>query len=178
MKTWERLDLQGGGLQDANIRLARRLKKPLAAYLLWCLFPLGAHAIYLGYPWRALVYTGASAATAILYLATGDALALLPLAAAFLLALYDLMRMRRWIIERNKQIRVGVYLSRTPGAPEGFKGRFDDDSLAEHPTEKERKTSPGIPLKAERRWSTPGHAPSFAEQEATLRELAKKSAKP
>lgn len=177
MKTWEKLDLQGGGLQSANIRLARGLKRPLVAYLWWCLFPLGAHAIYLDRPRRAFSYAGASAATAILYLATRDALALLPLAVAFLVALYDLVRIRQWIVECNKQIRMGIYLNQTPGAPEGFKGRFDDGLLAEHPAEEEQG-KPGHSLEPAQARSTPGRVPSFAEQEALLRELAKKSVKP
>ena len=44
---WKRLDLSGGGLQEANLRLAAALRKRRTAYLLWPAFPPGAHRAYL-----------------------------------------------------------------------------------------------------------------------------------
>ena len=44
---WKRLDLSGGGLQEANLRLAAALRRRRTAYLLWLAFPLGAHRAYL-----------------------------------------------------------------------------------------------------------------------------------
>ena len=41
------MDLAGGGLQSANLRLARLLKRRRIAYALLILFPLGAHRLYL-----------------------------------------------------------------------------------------------------------------------------------
>ncbi len=155
MKAWERMDLGGGGLQAANIRLARRLKKIHIAYSLWPLFPLGAHAVYLGRPQRALAYAAMSAAAAVVYAASGGsspAAGLIPLAAAAGLALYDLFFwIPRRVVECNKAIRREVYLSQAPGAPQGFRGRFGPQD------------PPGG-----------GAPPSFAEQEAWLRAVAKK----
>lgn len=147
MKAWERMDLGGGGLQEANIRLARRLKKARTAYLCWLLFPLGAHALYLDRPWRALLYAALSASAAALYAATADPpLATLPLVAGGGLALYDLLWIRRRLVALNKQIRMQVYLSQTPAAPAGYRGRDTEETAG---------------------------APSFAEQERMLRELAR-----
>lgn len=155
MKAWERMNLGGGGLQGANIRLARCLKKARTAYLLWLFFPLGAHAIYLDRPRRALPYAALSAAGAALYAATADLrLAALPLGACAALALYDLAWIRRRLVELNKQIRMRVYLSQTPGAPEGFRGHYTDETA-------------DLPPRGRR-------APSFAEQEEMLRELARR----
>ena len=41
------MDLAGGGLQSANLRLARLLKRRRIAYALLILFPFGAHRLYL-----------------------------------------------------------------------------------------------------------------------------------
>lgn len=173
-KAWKVLDLEGGGLQTANLILARRLKKASWAYFLWLFFPLGAHCLYLDAPRRAVLYW---------------ALTLLPLLAAFLtatawvlalavpvlaLALYDLRWIDRRRVELNKQIRMQVYLRQSGGPPSGFRGRYTDDAdLKGYLAEKEKERGGHQPVSPQ----TPGSAKralSFAEQEAMLRELAKK----
>ena len=53
---WREFDLDGGGLQTANLRLARMLRRRSTAYGLLLVFPLGAHRWYLGEPRSALLY--------------------------------------------------------------------------------------------------------------------------
>jgi hypothetical protein len=169
MKAWESMDLAGGGLQAANRRLTRRLKKPHIAYLLWPLFPLGVHAIYLDRPGRAFGYAALSTAAAAFYAATGGSLpaTLAPLVAGAGLALYDLFWIPRRVVERNKELRMEVYLSQAPGAPPDFRGRFASEGPA----------GSGGGGSAPRSGSPQHGPPSFAEQEARLRELAKKHTK-
>jgi len=62
---WREFDLDGGGLQAANLRLARMLRRRTVAYGLVLLFPLGAHRWYLGEPRSAILYPVLSAAAAV-----------------------------------------------------------------------------------------------------------------
>jgi len=59
---WRRLDLAGGGLQEANREIARTLRRRGIAYGLWLLFPAGAHRFYLAEALGGLVYVAATAA--------------------------------------------------------------------------------------------------------------------
>jgi len=90
---WKRLDLSGGGLQEANLRLAAALRRRRTAYLLWLAFPLGAHRA-LG-----LLLVDARAAGAV-------ALAMLAV------ALVDLVRLEARLTRLNKAIRMQIYLRR------------------------------------------------------------------
>lgn len=146
---WRGLDLGGGGLQAANIRLAQALKRRPRAYGRLAVFPLGLHRAYLDDPRGAWAYRIASLAAALAALvdwrAAGAITALVLGAAA-----YDLYWIDRRVTALNKAIRKQVYLSQTAGPPVGFKGRaLGEDTAA-----------------AER-------APSFAEQERILRALAR-----
>jgi TM2 domain-containing membrane protein YozV len=174
--TWKNLDLRGAGLQAVNLHLARRLKRPRRAYLLWVLFPLGAHRIYLHEPVGATLYGALSATTLVLSLALASLLALIPALAMACLAIYDLYWIDRRLPEVNKRIRMEVYLqSGTEAAPPpGFRGRYPDDEghLEDYLRVKEAERAgvqpPGSDPTPSRR-----RAPSFAQQEAMLRELAK-----
>ena len=171
-RAWESLDLEGGGLQSANRRLVRRLKRRNIAYMLWFLFPLGGHRLYLDDLPGALGYTGLSAAAIILYLSLGNGLLLVPVAIAIAWALYDLVWIDRRLTRINKQIRVAEYLRSDNRPPAGFRGRYTDDAGTAATTTEEppRDGTPGgataDPLARKR-------IPSFAEQERILRELAK-----
>lgn len=148
---WRGLDLEGGGLQAANIRLAQALKRRSRAYGLLVAFPLGLHRAYLDDPRGAWLYRAASLfAVAAIALDWRLAVLLACLIAAALV--HDLFWIEPRIVALNKAVRVKVYLSQTPGAPRGFKGRYTDDDE---------------PVRAPR-------SPSFAEQERLLRELAKR----
>lgn len=104
-RSWKRLDLEGGGLQAANLRLARTLRRRGVAYALWLAFPLGAHRWYLKEPWGALAYCGLSAAAAFLP-------ALAAAAAAF--ALFDLWWIDRRVTALNKRLRMQAFLGSNP----------------------------------------------------------------
>ncbi len=173
-RAWEKLDLEGSGLQGANRRLVRRLKKPITAYLLWFLFPLGAHRIYLEKKIPALAYAGLSALSAVLYLSHAGWIAVAPAVIAIGWALYDLVWIDRRITRLNKQIRMAEYLRPAGGAPAGFQGHYTDDTgLAGYIQEKERER--GGHAQAPQPTARPGkRAPSFAEQEKMLRELTRK----
>lgn len=149
-EAWRGLDLRGGGLQAANIRLAQALKRRSRAYGLLAAFPLGLHRAYLDDPRGAWAYRLAAAiALAALLVDWQLALPVLVLLAAALV--YDLFWIERRIVALNKTLRVKVYLSQGPGAPKDFRGHYtDDDAPARTP-----------------------RAPSFAEQERLLRELAR-----
>jgi hypothetical protein len=148
-EAWRGLDLGGGGLQAANIRLARTLKRRSRAYGLLAAFPLGLHRSYLDDPRGAWLYRGATALAVIgVFVDWRFAVVLAALIAAALV--HDIFWIERRVVALNKAIRTQVYLSQAPGAPEGFRGRYTDDSE---------------PARAAR-------VPSFAEQERLLRELA------
>jgi hypothetical protein len=108
---WKRIDLSGGGLQEANLRLAASLRRRRTAYLLWLAFPLGAHRAYLHDRAGAWAFRlGSAAALGLLPLdRRAAALAALALLAA---ALYDLVRMDARVTRLNKAIRMQIYLRR------------------------------------------------------------------
>ena len=108
---WKRLDLSGGGLQQANLRLAAALRRPRSAYLLWLAFPLGAHRAYLHDRAGAWAFRLGSAAALGLLLIDLRAAAAAALAIVAV-ALYDLIRMDARVTRLNKEIRMQVYLRR------------------------------------------------------------------
>ena len=171
-RAWENLDLEGGGLQSANRRLVRRLKRRNIAYFLWFLFPLGGHRVSLDDLPRALGYTGLTTAAIILYLSLGNWLLLVPVAIAAAWALYDLVWIDRRVTRINKQIRVAEYLRSDNRPPAGFRGRYTDDAgMAAAATEE--PPHDGSPAGAATTPHGRKRIPSFAEQERILRELAK-----
>jgi len=154
---WKNLDLGGGGLQSANLRLATLLKKRRTAWLLACAFPLGLHHDYLADPrgaWSLRAVT-LLAAGALWYGSVAAAVAL----AAVLLgwALIDTQWIEQRLTKLNRQLRMQVYLGQSSGAPAGFRGHYADDGPA--PDQPSRHI---------------GRAPSFAAQEQLLRELARR----
>jgi len=108
---WKRFDLSGGGLQEANLRLAKSLRRRRTAYLLWLAFPLGAHRAYLHDRVGAWSFRLGSAAALGLLLIDPRASAAAALA-IFAVALYDLVRMDARLTRLNKAIRMQVYLRR------------------------------------------------------------------
>jgi hypothetical protein len=148
-EAWRGLDLGGGGLQAANIRLARTLKRRSRAYGLLAAFPLGLHRSYLDDSRGAWLYRGTTALAVIGALVDWRFASVV---AVFLAAalVHDIFWIERRVVALNKAIRTKVYLSQAPGAPEGFAGRYTDDSEL----------------------ARAARVPSFAEQERLLRELA------
>jgi TM2 domain-containing membrane protein YozV len=149
---WQKLDLEGGGLQAMNLRLARTLRRRGTAWALLLLFPLGAHRWYLH-------ETGWGTAYVLLTLsAVAGGLAgwpwLLPyLALLLLLLVIDIAGLDNRIAAFNKRQRMAAYLSPGAGAPADFRGR----------------------IPAEAGPQTPARVPGFAEQEKLLRALAEKT---
>jgi len=154
---WKNQDLGGGGLQNANLRLAALLKKRRTAWLLLIVFPVGLHHDYLADPRGAWSYriTALLAAGALWYGVASAAIAL----AVVLLAwtLLDIRWVERRVVALNKQLRMQVYLGQTAGAPAGFRGRYTDD---EHPLSRPPAGT--------------GRTLSFTEQERLLRDPARK----
>jgi hypothetical protein len=154
---WKNMDLGGGGLHSANLRLATLLKKRRTAWLLLCAFPLGLHHDYLADPrgaWSLRIVT-LLAAGALWYGIFAAAIALVAVLLAWVLV--DTQWIERQLVKVNRQLRMQVYLGPGGGAPAGFRGHYTDDEPA--------------PDKPARHI---GRAPSFAEQERLLRELARK----
>lgn len=162
-EAWKDLDLEGQGLQSANIKLAGMLKNRTTAYLLMgLLFPLGQHRAYLDDRIGAWGYRVASLAAVALFswdhMLYGGIVVLV--IGAFVV--HDI----RWVDDRvaalNKALRVKVYMRQGQGAPKEFRGRFRDDDTGGPDDLPQDSSSHGSPL------------PSFAEQEAMLRALAKR----
>jgi len=149
---WRKLDLEGGGLQAMNLRLARSLRRRGTAWCLLALFPTGAHRWYLRETGWAIAYPVLSLAAAAGWL--GGWPWLLAAAPALLLMLVaDIAGFDDRIAAFNKRLRIKAYLSPGPGAPAGF-----------------RAMAPEEPPQ------NPQRIPGFAEQEKLLRELAEKGA--
>jgi hypothetical protein len=149
------MDLAGGGLQSANLRLARLLKRRRIAYALLLLFPLGAHRLYLEDRRGALLYCLGTLA-AIVSLSLGAALVAYVLGAALLAcALLDLRWIDNALARINKRLRIEVYMSQTAGAPAGYRGRFAADPAGNDSPQEDR-------------------ALSFSEQERHLRDAARR----
>lgn len=178
-KTWQKFDFGGAGLQTANLVLARRLRRPGIAYALWLAFPLGLYNWYLRAPWRGAGYALAVVAVIALAYLVSWPMATILAGAIALLALYDLYWIDRRIVALNKAIRMEVYLGTGAAPPANYRGRYrdEDSDIASYIADKEREraghaaptTAPGS--------GTGKRAPSFAAQEALLRELAKRDKK-
>ena len=185
-KAWQKLNLEGGGLQAVNALLANEMRSRNRAYAAWILFPLGLHRFYLAEP------RGGAAFLILSVITVGTAwLApawwwLLPSALLALLAVYDLFWIDRQVVAYNKQLRMQLFLRKGKKPPRDYRGRYTDEKDAESITrdladyqalkEDERaghvpveRDGPGSPDQAKRR-----RQPSFNEQEALLRELARK----
>jgi TM2 domain-containing membrane protein YozV len=193
-KAWEKLDLQGAGVQSLQIRLRKLQKKTLWAYLLWLLFPFGAHRFYLERP-LAWAYPAGTALTIALALSDIPWAALLPGALLVLAAGVDLSRIRDWQSAYNKELRKAAWFSKqAPAAPAHYAGRENDGPGADQEwqaefrqytrgKEAERAGHPAAGAPESRGTDSKGpatkgfasgkRAMSFAEQERLLMEMAK-----
>lgn len=152
---WRKLDLEGGGLQAMNLRLARTLRRRGTAWALLLLFPLGAHRWYLHETAWAIAYLLLTLAATAGWLAGWPRLLpSLPLLLLLLLLVIDIAGLDNRIAAFNKRQRMAAYLSPGASAPADFRGRI--------PAADEQQTPPRVP--------------GFAEQEKLLRALAEKSA--
>lgn len=186
-EAWKNIDLEGSGLQAANMRLAQLLKKRALAYGLLGLFPLGLHRDYLASHGAAWVFRGVTLIAVLLIWYGEFWLGVALLGALAIAALIDI----RWIDSRvaqiNKRLRIEVMKSTGTAAPPGYRGRYTDDApaatdhLAAYIRAKEQERGGHRAIDGDdaekdgRRESR--RAPSFAEQEAMLRELYKSKKK-
>jgi len=146
---WRELDLGGEGLQAANLRLARLLRRRATAWGLLLLFPTGAHCWYLREPLAGSAYLVLTVLAGAIWLAAGPAYAWSGLAVMALLLVRDALTLENRIVACNKKLRTAIYLSQGAAAPPGFRGRhtaLDDAARVRR-------------------------MPTFAEQEALLREI-------
>lgn len=170
-KAWTKLDLEGGGLQSANLRLAALLRKRGTAYALLALFPSGLHRDYLRDRRGAWLYRAGSLFCIAAFLFSQPAVSGVLFALLAAAALRDLFGTERLVAQFNKQLRMQIYINQTEGAPQGFKGRYSDDALDEYLQIKDQERAGGEPHAAPAH-GRPSRVPSFAEQEKLLRELA------
>lgn len=171
---WKRLDLKGGGLQDANLRLAKALRRRPTAWLLLAGAPLGLHRLYLGDRRGALGCLALTLASVLVGWAVGAFALLLPLA----LMAVEAFRLESLIARANRRIRMALFLRRDAAPPPGYRGRSfgaaEDarEAMEDYLREKDRETPGHQP---------PGDTPgpgrrqlSFAEQERLLKEMARR----
>lgn len=152
---WRELDLEGGGLQAANLRLARALLRRSVAWSLMLAFPSGAHRWYLGQRRSALLFPLLTAGVVAAAHAGWTAAALVLALALGALLVHDMLTLERRLTSVNKQLRMAIYLGQGAAAPAGFRGRYSGTADA---------------AGAE----TPRRMPTVAEQEALLREIARR----
>jgi hypothetical protein len=133
------MDLAGGGLQAANIRLAAQLKRKWLAYALLALFPLGLHRYYLRDRWGPQLYGLGTLAVTIL-LVMGEFSAMLFVAVPMIAAAgFDIFWIEQRLAQVNKQIRKAVYLGHAATPPAGYQGRVTQDMPASSFAEQERR---------------------------------------
>lgn len=173
-EAWKQLDLEGGGLQSANLRLAALLRKRGTAFALLALFPLGLHRDYLHDRRGAWIYRSATLLSGAIWLAGHPLPGLMVMALAAVCAACEAFRMEDAVARVNKQLRMRVYLGQSAGTPPGFKGHYTDsnDSTPEdaQPVRAQRDGADEAQSTA-----THGDNPrvqSFAQQEKMLREMA------
>lgn len=151
--SWKQIDLAGGSLQGANIRLTRLFKRRRIAYSRLLLFPVGAHRLYREDRQGALLHCIATA-VAILSLAAGATLFGGAMGLAIIgRALLDIRWIDSTVARTNKRLQVDVYMSQTAGAPAGYHGRFGPDTTGDDTRRDEG-------------------SPSFSAQERQLRDAA------
>jgi hypothetical protein len=160
-RAWKALNLEGGGLQQANLRLARLLRKRSLACALLAAFPLGLHRDYLHDrrgAWLFRLATAAAIAAAVAGASIPGGLIALGIVVA---AAIDLYGIDEKVAAVNRRLRMEIYMSQTEGAPRGFRGHYTDDPR----TDSEAR---GDDVADDAR-----RPPSFDEQERLLRQLAR-----
>ncbi len=174
-EAWKQLDLEGDGLQALSLKLAQQLKQRKRANLLLLAFPFGLHRDYLEHPLGAWLYRVALILAITAYVlhrpCLGSILVVLMTAAA----LYDI----RWIDDRvatlNKALRMAAYRNRPNRVPENFHGRYVDEGLDDYLKVKEQERGGHVLAGKDPAFNSNSRMPSFAQQEAMLKALAKQA---
>ena len=174
-KAWKNINLEGQGLQSANLRIVQLLKKRKVAYGWLLLFPLGMHRAYLEDKRGAWAYRLIALLSLVFFILDYSIPAIVLFIVQMGVALYDI----RWIEDRaaslNKQLRMRVLMKQGAAVPRDFKGRYADDDLESYIKTKESERGGHTPVQSSENEppSSSSRIPSFSEQEAMLRELAK-----
>ncbi len=177
-KAWQKFDLEGGGLQAVNLHLRRTLRKRSVAYALWPFFALGAHRFYLRETRGALVYIGLSSAVILSAWHFSRPYFWIALAPLLIFALFDIWWIDGAVTRANKALRMSTLLRTDAKPPAGYTGRYGDapDTLEDYVKLKERERA-GHPSResppAANDADATARTPSFTEQEALLKELAR-----
>jgi TM2 domain-containing membrane protein YozV len=189
-RAWQKLNLEGGGLQAVNALLAARMRSRTRAYGAWVLFPLGLHRFYLAEPRGGVAFLALSAAAAATAGLAPGWWWLLPLAALAALAVHDLFWIDRRVVAYNKELRMQLFLRKGRNPPAGYRGRYANDADPETISrdldaykalkETERAGHAASPRDdpEDRDPTRRNRVPSFNEQEAMLRQLAGKRRAP
>lgn len=152
-KNWQKMDLGAGGVQSVNLQFLRQRRSLGRGFLLWCMFPLAAHQFYLKRPLLGILQTG-SLFVGIFLAAQQSPLGMPILVGVLLWYLFDLLKLPRWINDYNKQLRIALHQQSHAAAPQDFKAHYHDEKTESSHTSK--------------------RVPSFAEQEALLKQIAEK----
>ncbi len=176
-EAWKKIDLEGGGLQAANVQFARMQKKARLAYTLLAFFPLGLHRFYLKDIRGGIVYIVFTAIAVLLTLYAP----LWTLALPVLLSVFGALTDIRWIDDQttqlNKKLRMEIFFRQSGGAPKGYKGRYVDEAMDLDSYIREKEGERGGHLPFDNKAPSPGSGNrvlSFNQQEAMLREIAKR----
>ena len=184
-KAWQKLNLEGGGLQAVNALLAQQMRSRPRAYLAWVLFPLGLHRFYLAERRGGWAFVALSLLVALTAWLAPAWWWLLPLAPLLGLAIHDLFWIDRRVVSLNKELRMQLFLRKGSRPPKDYRGRYTDETDAESVTRdldsyqaiKERERAGHVPGQPGQDAPARKRQPSFNEQEAMLRELAKRREK-
>lgn len=174
-QAWKQLDLGGEGLQTLNAQYTRHMRRLPRAYAAMLLFPLGAHRWYLHETYGALSYVALTLAAIAGALTLGPPGFAAPAVAELLFAAFDLRWVERRVLALNKSLRMRQFMRPGTAPPENYRGRYPDEGLDEYVRVKERERAGHQPAAddAQQPGERPARAPSFNEQEALLRELAR-----
>ncbi|MCG5516298.1 MULTISPECIES: TM2 domain-containing protein [unclassified Ectothiorhodospira] len=180
-KAWKQLDLEGAGLQTMNARLTRDMRRRPLAYGLALAFPLGLHRFYLREPRGGAAYLALTLLSFGLWMAGGSLWALVPLGVMLVGVVFDLFWMDGYITRYNKALRMRHFLRPGHEPPRDYRGRVHKTGMLEaYQQQKEQERAGHQPMSMEdpQTGASPGHGdlqgiPSFNEQEAMLRELAR-----
>lgn len=155
-KNWQNMDLGAGGIQQINLQFLQQRKKLGTAIAFWCLLPFSAHRWYLrhfklaGLQYLLLV-------VGIVLFAASQTLALLTLGCLITWFAIDLFKLPNLVSDYNKQLRLRLYQQQSNGPSTQFTQRFDQQDDQSHVTTQHNQ-----------------RIPSFAEQEALLKQLQQK----
>lgn len=171
-QTWEKFDLDGGGLQSVNLRYRKLQKSATTARLWWLLFPLGAHRFYLK-AISALLYPLLSTMTVILLIA-GSPMWLTTALIVVGLAIYDFTKLEHRTSQYNKALRIALFLSKENAPPADYQGRYvSDEGIDDYLAIKDQERAGVQPVAQNEKPTTGKRLPSFAEQEQLLKDIAR-----